>query len=280
MKNVRLIELELFGYCNRRCSWCPNKFIDRQSSNFEMDIEVFEKIIQELKEMDYQGVITFSRYNEPMSLLELLNERVSYIRKHLPNVKLVMNTNGDFLNRSSIKSLDIDELSIMDYDNHGAIWCDMKLSSINCVTDSVTEKFIYAHYNDMKVLYALDWSRNNVKKENTLDDRGGIMKDITGLRDKRTKPCMEPTYFIGIDYNGSVVPCCNIRSDYEGHTDYILGNVKDKTLSEIYNTLQGREFRTYTQNGIFAEGSPCEFCQKNPGRYTKDDAGIEYKESE
>lgn len=35
--NLRLIELELWAYCNRKCSWCPNSFIDRQKNRTMMD---------------------------------------------------------------------------------------------------------------------------------------------------------------------------------------------------------------------------------------------------
>lgn len=38
MKNLRLIEIELFSYCNRKCNWCPNKYIDRKSNIIYLDV--------------------------------------------------------------------------------------------------------------------------------------------------------------------------------------------------------------------------------------------------
>ena len=49
IKQIRLIEIELFSYCNRTCSFCPNSFIDRLSFNELLDIKIFKKIIKELK---------------------------------------------------------------------------------------------------------------------------------------------------------------------------------------------------------------------------------------
>ena len=29
--NIRLVEIEIFSFCNRKCLFCPNSFIDRHS---------------------------------------------------------------------------------------------------------------------------------------------------------------------------------------------------------------------------------------------------------
>ena len=118
MAVLRLVELELWSYCNRKCSWCPNSFIDRHNNKY-INYTILKNLIQSLKNMNYSGYITFSRYNEPIAYSNLLNRACRYIKQELPNCTLVTNTNGDFLSASIIKSLLIDELSIMDYDNKG-----------------------------------------------------------------------------------------------------------------------------------------------------------------
>ena len=85
--NLRLVEIELFSYCNRTCAFCTNSFIDRLSFNEVLDIQIFKKIIKELKLVDYSNYISFSRYNEPLSHRNILDERIKYIRKELPNSK-------------------------------------------------------------------------------------------------------------------------------------------------------------------------------------------------
>ena len=127
MYNLRLIELELWSYCNRKCTWCPNNFIDRQSEIKYMDKQVFLNLINSLKKINYSGYITFSRYNEPLAFTALLNQACEYIKKELPNCTLVTNTNGDFLTKKNLHNLYIDELSIMDYDNKGMEYCKNKL---------------------------------------------------------------------------------------------------------------------------------------------------------
>ena len=114
IENIKLIEIELFSFCNRECSFCPNSFIDRHTNNKLLDVEVFKKIINELAKFNYSNYISFSRYNEPLSHRDILEDRIKYVRKVLPDTKLVMNTNGDY----DWKDIDIDELTIMDYDNN------------------------------------------------------------------------------------------------------------------------------------------------------------------
>ena len=112
MNNLRIVEIELFSFCNRTCNWCPNRFIDRHSDNQYLDTKIFENLIKELKENYFHGVFSFSRYNEPFANLKTLNSRIDFIRSYFPNNKMVTNTNGDFLTKTKILLSGIDELSM------------------------------------------------------------------------------------------------------------------------------------------------------------------------
>lgn len=218
LNNIRLIEIELFSQCNRQCKFCPNSFIDRHSTNIEMNDEVFEKVIDELVEIKYKKYISFSRYNEPFMHIKILRKRVDYIKQKLPDAKLVSNTNSDYDTTTFEKDIDITH---MDYSK------------------------------------PLTFKINN---------RGGSLKGDFPLR---TLPCLEPTYFIGIDYTGDIVPCCNIRHDIELHKNYILGNVKNNTLYDILNTRKAKSIRSSVKHKLFTD--VCKYCTKGEGRYTKNE---------
>lgn len=47
-RGVRMVEIEVFSYCNRHCWFCPNSFVDSQSENKLMDPVVYESIINSL----------------------------------------------------------------------------------------------------------------------------------------------------------------------------------------------------------------------------------------
>ena len=84
----------------------------------------------------------------------------------------------------------------------------------------------------------------------------------------RDFPCHEPKYFVAIDYNGSVVPCCNIRSDVELHKDYVLGNLNDSSIDEILTSKFANTFRDDVAKCNFSD--ICKGCSKEPGRYTSE----------
>ena len=234
--NIRLIEIELTSQCNRTCDFCPNSYIDRHSENKVLNKKVFEKLIKELDKHNYSKFISFSRYNEPFMHKDILNERIRYIRMNLPNVVLVSNTNGDF----STALVDIDQITIMDYDNNKK--------------EMLTPSF-------------------RIMRLGEINNRGGAL-DIK--QKERDFPCYEPKHFVGIDYTGDVMPCCNLRHDVEEHKPYILGNIKDNSLEEILISKKALMFR-----GIAASGKqsllepPCKECLKTEGRYTRENGGIE-----
>jgi len=243
ISQIRLLELELFSFCNRTCKFCPNHYIDRISDNKVLDKEVFLKLIHELKEGNFNGVISFSRYCEPLAFRDILEDRIKTIRSILPNIKLVCNTNGDY----DWDGIDLDELTIMDYDN--------KLSK--------EELGLYSRSTKPFVVRKMRLGKIN--------NRAGAL-DKVHKRFVRTSPCYEPHYFVGVDFNGQIAPCCNIRSDISTHTDYMLGDLHNSSLTDILLSQRATTFRTNVAKCNFDD--ICKGCSKEPGRYTSDKPDI------
>ena len=270
MQNLRLIEIELFNQCNRRCSWCPNHTMpDRQREEKHLSDEIIAKIIDTLMENNYNGYISFSRYNEPLFHESDLVWYINIFKKWLPNCKIVFNTNGDVLHESVLKKLQADEITIMDYDNKGYDWCFKKLQSLNCTIEPniLNNHFIHAHYGNIKILYYVDWQKHHL-----ITNRGGSLPAYETI--PRLNPCYEPLYFIGINYDGTVSPCCNIRNDIENQKPYIIGDLNKQNLSEILNSEERKNFQKIAQHLV--KGTPCEFCLNQGGRYTREKGDINY----
>lgn len=260
MNQIRLIEIELHSFCNRKCNWCPNKDIDRTHIQW-LDDKVFKKLINEI--IEYKGAITFSRYNEPLS--HDIEEHLRIIKNKI-DCKLVTNTNGDFL--KTIPPL-LDEITIMNYDNIPKEECLARLKKIGCGIYEIQDDYIYASKGKQKYCYVLRWPGR------TITDRGGVLKEYSS--NIRTTSCKEPTHFVGINYDGTVSPCCNIRNDVEEHKPYILGDLHNNSLEEIFMSPKAIMFRDKCAKGIFEEGSPCYTCANNGGRYTRGNGGIRYE---
>ena len=279
LSEFRMVELEIHSYCNRVCPWCPNRDGSRKHHT-EMPERMYMKILNELKDNGFNGVVSYSRYNEPMSHPELFKKRVAQAKHTLPNSLLVSNTNGDYLSFDNLNGLLIDELTVMDYECKGERACMTKMMSCGITIDKVDYPYIHGRFYGMKVLYFVDWT-----KHVELEDRGGslnlsqdrIIKKMKCKNDNtiRTRACFEPTYFIGIDYDGNVTPCCHIRA--ENHIPYVLGNVGSDSLVDILRSERACLIRDTAQDGRMIQVlSPCQHCQKDEGRYTRDNATINY----
>lgn len=99
---VRWIEIETSSQCNRRCSYCPNSKFDRMRRNDFLDPEVYQKMIRELAEIDYDGEIKFVGNNE--FFMHRQNRLyVEYARAYLPKAKMTLFSNGDYLEKADIE---------------------------------------------------------------------------------------------------------------------------------------------------------------------------------
>ena len=268
IEKLRLIEIELFSYCNRTCSWCPNSYIDRQSKVEYLNRNILISLLEELKKNNYQGKFSFSRYNEPFAYSNYLRDSIKLIKQYFPHSTIVSNTNGDYINESILKNMLIDELTIMDYDYKGRDFVLQKLHEWNVDNIKEYNHYFVGEYNNKKILYYYSWL-----EVANISDRGGNLIEYSKII--RETPCYEPLYFIGINYDGTVSPCCNVRNDCDNHT-YILGDLNKNTLSELLESDMYLNFVKRVTSAEYTYDMPCYYCNNNGGRYTREKGGILY----
>lgn len=269
--NLKIIEIELFSFCNRRCSWCPNgSLIDRHTENNFLDIDVLKKLLQELVDYEYGGVFSFSRYNEPFSYFEQFQEYLKIIREYFPYAKFVSNTNGDYLNKEKINLSLIDEISVMDYDCKGQEWCYKQLLDWEVTNIIQYDNYYVGSLNEKQILYYWDWPKSGI-----ISDRGGNLKNYSIT--ERKDPCFEPFHFIGVNYDGTVSPCCNIRNDSLAQKEYVFGDLNNNTLQQILLSNKAKDFKFKIIHGIYDKNMPCFYCNNSGGRYSKSTGSILYE---
>ena len=295
LSHIRRIDIELHSFCNRTCEWCPNKTYLR-NKQVKMSDETYHKILNELNEFGFapvrkiiskttteskldffrtytkdQPIVSFLGYMESMSDIKLLKKRVLEAKHKLPPyVELFANTNGDYISKDNLDGLHLTTLNIMDYDCKGKDFWRKKLEDSGCLIiednniQTTGVMAIHKHVNLIRV--AVNWTQSS-RLENragalTKDDE--IIKFMSWENDagKRIVPCPEPTYYLNITYDGNVMPCCHIRSDIPIHQEFILGNVENNTLAEIYYSDKAEQFRSSLtkENGEYP--STCINCQK------------------
>ena len=90
-----LVELNIWGACNRSCEFCPladpNVFTNRKEG---ISIDSYVKVLRDLHGIGYTGVILWSMFSEP-TLHKDINTLVRVTKEILPNVSLQMTSNGD-----------------------------------------------------------------------------------------------------------------------------------------------------------------------------------------
>ena len=267
-KTVSRIEMETHSYCNRRCSYCPNVVGDRLGANQFMPPAVWERIVSGLEEIDYKSNLILNYYNEPLADRDIFN-RIREARTRIPNCKIMIYTNGDYLEPGIVDELSEAGLDYMHISIH--LKRDDKYTDIYVINrmneigvrmgipikikrlKSMEFAFGTAAHRKMEI----DVRGINFHKHGT--DRGGLISDIT-TEANRTTSCHFPFSHFVVSYAGSVVPCCHIRADRAEHEDYVYGNILDyETIFQAFTSAPAAAWRRELGSDR-AKRSPCDTC--------------------
>ena len=228
------IEFETTTYCNRKCAYCPNSKYERVGAENErfMRQETFEKLIDDLAEMNFKGSISPHFYGEPLTDPHL-SKKVSYMRQKLNQASIKVVTNGDFLDRKKYKEFVDAGIDFFIISKHGSALPQNVVDLLSSLSAEERNEMvrIQDYYEDYK---------NN---QGMLNTRGGEVD----LKKKKKHPvcCLYVTYPV-INTFGDVVLCCN---DY--HSQYKSGNIMERNLLEIWQDPKNIELRKRIYKGRF-----------------------------
>lgn len=273
--HLELIEVETVSYCNRTCSFCPNQFIDRRSEKHAMPEHTWQAVLAGLRELDYDGTFVWSRYSEPLSERRIV-DRIREVRAAAPRSRICANTNGDYLNASYL-----DELASVGLNR---LFVDLYIPDAETYDLDVAREYhskfeqrIGKHCTllaaepeyhcvvDYEPITITTHARNIISmKRQDLSSRGGLI--TLARRTTRVAPCFAPYKHLVIDWDGSVVVCCQVRSDSSQHTNTVVGRIGSESgcvsLVQAYVNLAGwRE----SLRSFGPKAQPCDSC--NVGEY-------------
>jgi hypothetical protein len=245
---VEQIEVETTSFCNRTCSFCPNSFIDRRSEHLAMPEPAWGAIVAGLGEVRFRGTFVWSRYSEPLSERRIL-DRVREVRAAAPACRIALNTNGDYLDADylvELREAGLDRVMIDLYvpddapatvefarAHHDRF---LKRVARTAAIESETPELVGRIEDSMEIVTRV---RNAATIQQVhVSDRGGLLQ--IGNTESRVSPCFLPFKQLVIDWDGSIVPCCQIRSDAASHANAVVGRIgKDVGLVEAYVLLAG-----------------------------------------
>jgi len=235
---VSTIEIETITLCNRKCVYCPQKNYNR--GNHTMKESLFKKIIDELRELKFQGRVFMHLYGEPL-LDKRLPHLVKYTREKLPKSVIEIVTNGDFLSIRLFNILLNRGVTMFNITQH-----DKNMSRMM----QLLFKYIKSYPEKAKKI-----KYRKITPDTELFNRGGI---IVHPKIKRFERCNRPSEFsIVVDYKGNVILCSN---DY--FSSVIFGNLREESLIDIWNKDYYKKVREDLRRGIFE----IEMCNKCIGK--------------
>jgi MoaA/NifB/PqqE/SkfB family radical SAM enzyme len=260
------IELETSTYCNRRCSWCPNSKYKRGRLKKFISFDLFVKIIDDLKKINYSGQLALHNYNEPL-LDPNLYKYLGIIKTKLPKAKVVIFTNGDHLEKSVLKKLEKNGVFSLRISLHDAIGKDnYKEVLFNNLKKIGKEDYKLKDVSDvfgrkykikspgMQIIYY-------IPDPKMMTSRGGIIKNL-GKSNKNIF-CFLPFASTAVDYRGNMKICCEVYPENNLHKKIgLIGNLKEKSFSDLwfsnkYNLLR----KSFLSNNI--KNKLCLECLKN-----------------
>ncbi|MBI4256637.1 radical SAM/SPASM domain-containing protein [Candidatus Uhrbacteria bacterium] len=244
---VSLFEISVTGLCNRKCPFCPR--VDPEvypNVNEYISPHLHTKMMRELGELDYQGLIVYSGYSEPL-LHKELDKLVEEARQCCTKAKIEIYTNGDFLNVDAIHNLfkaGVSSIHVSLYDGPHQVEYFSRMREEAGVTDKqlvLRERYLLDQGAGMHLSNragTIDFERMNLKP----------------LAQPLSKKCYLPFYMMMIDHTGEVFLC-----SHDWVKKYVVGDLNKETIIEVWNGLRlkaARESLTVGDRGF----GPCAKC--------------------
>ncbi|WP_017348386.1 radical SAM/SPASM domain-containing protein [Pantoea sp. A4] len=224
------IDFEINSHCNLECSYCPTSFEGGRGTKY-MDELMFRKVIDDLATINYSGRVSPHFFGEPL-LDERLPRLMAYAREKLPKCQIIIHTNGIRLSKKT-------------YDE--------------CMAAGVTGFLVTQHTPKMprnvQRLVEEKYAKHGTLKVRTLDNltlfnRSG---SVEPKKSRKLKRCFYISDEISVTHLGNVL-CTN---DFHETTSF--GNVKEKSIIEIWRSKEFRKMRKDVMKGKF-ELEMCKSC--------------------
>ena len=219
------IELSIIDVCNRSCSFCPKSDPKVAPNTYQrMQMNLIDKLANELKEIKYKGSVVLCGYGEPM-----LHKEVNLICKKLSEVSYVeVVTNGDTLRPNQIRELyanNVNKLLISMYDGEHQIKKFNEMIGVSKVPKDFV--ILRDRWYDSKKDYGLK-----------LTNRTGTINIGDQEEIGKYKKCFYPSYQFLIDWNGDIFLC---PQDWQRRVT--MGNMMQEHIFDIWTSKIMTKYR-------------------------------------
>ncbi len=243
------VAIENTTACNRACPYCPHFWNDRGSHL--MPESVFRKIIGDLRDLDYRGLIIFAPWSEPL-LDDRLAAFVAYAKDHLPKSRVAILTNGDLLTGVKFRELIAAGVDMIDVSDHYTIRDDRY--QIDAPKQAIAT-YRRLDENDRKKLHFHDPNYKKIRGLERFNNRSGLvpLRECVSV-ENLCRTCVFPETIMAINFRGNILLCAR-----QWREDPVYGNVVTEHLRDIWQKAAFVRARSALRKGIF-ELDLCRNC--------------------
>ncbi len=270
--------IEPTSYCNLRCIMCPNKELGKKDKGF-MDMELFRKIIDEASSF----VFDIHLLHRGESLLHPEFFKMARYA-HDKGITVKFHTNGTLLDEEKARQLidsGIDQFSFS-FDGYTKETYEKIRVGANfekTVSNIIRFLEIKKEMKSLKphtILELINFPEEGIRTDR--ESRKKFLQRFKGLPldkleikelhnwageitarkiDRNFSPCTFLWQALIIFWDGSVLPC---TQDFFGY--YVMGNVKDFSLQEIWNNEKMISLREKMVKGNLSDLKTCSSCDR------------------
>lgn len=209
-----------------------------------MEPDLYQKIIQQLKDIEFQGRISYDFYNEPLLSPNLITFS-ELAKKELPRVEIHLYTNGSLLDLDKFRKLKkagVTKFIITKHEDHFNESKPYRFErTLKELTDRELKSVDYRDYTNLK-----------------LTNRAGALNHIqSSIEDIQNYPCFIPTFMMTITVNGTVLPCFE-----DFYQKMAMGNIKDQHIRDIWQRPEYVRFRKMLMLGQRSSYEICKNCTR------------------
>lgn len=272
----QIIEIQFNNKCNSNCLICPYK--DMNYLYHKMSNELFERFLNQIDENKLKRIIPYLN-NEPFLDEDFIN-KVKKIREKFKNVEIEISSNVSKIKEEDViemKKLEITELRLsvfgykkdtyklmMPYLNYEKTFEKLKMISrimrnaktivsIVMIDDGkISEK----EFIDMEIM--CNKLGFDFKRWGFLDRSDNVRYKSNNIYNEKVSSCEQnrPLERMHILSDGRVIFCCQDWSHL-----LVVGNIKDNSISEIWNSQEYNNIRDSLYNKEKDSPMICKKCK-------------------
>jgi hypothetical protein len=234
------VEINPTELCNRTCAFCPR--VDPEvypNQNLHMTRETVTALIDDLYANNYKGRVVFSGMGEPTLNKDILNQ-IAIAKGKIQDIQLY--TNGDKILNDEWYTLDefieagVTSMFIDVYDDE--VQMEKWKKKI--------QKYKFPFHLSAKYKFPI----------NIFTNRAGTVKTEGVPQEVLRRPCFLPHTKAFIDWDGSMLLCCNDWARAAGR----FGNVNTTPFHKLWLSEEMNNIRKKLLSDRVNGGDPCNVC--------------------